>query len=179
MYSKAVLTSLRKLARLIPTYAPHFDDRDTAEAWASELSDLTPEELARACRKAVAKCDKFPSIARLKAYARPKPCPEANSRLVPELIWRAIESCGTPNAVRARSQMGELAWKVVEKAGGWDHICSSATYDAMTILKAQWRGLADAVQAHIEAGVPLVPGLPEAPSERRLKLQAVSSDELV
>jgi len=149
------------LARRIPRFAPDFHKQDIVTAWYEELGGLADADLAAACKAAIRRFDDFPSIKQLMELARPKASKEEAARLVPDLIWKAIESCGTPNKVRARAQMGELAWAVVEHAGGWSHVCETATYDAMTTMKAQWRGIAESVHAQVEAGLPLAPSLPE------------------
>jgi hypothetical protein len=173
---EVVLAALRKLARAIPTFAPNLDDQETAQIWCAELSDLSLDEIATACRRAVRKCDKFPSLARLRKMGRPEKIDDP--RLLAESIWTQLNT-NSSRPQLARQAIGEVGWLVVERAGGWDHLRWNADTNNETIHKAQLRGIADAVLSQIEAGVQPRPALPSTPSERHLRLVAVGVDEVL
>jgi hypothetical protein len=64
---------------------------------------------------------------------------------------------------RQREYMGELAWAVCERQGGYQHLCDSTTNDDLPTLKAQWRGLALALCDSSRAGtIDQPPALPSS-----------------
>lgn len=83
---------------------------------------------------------------------------EAANRIV-----QAMGKYGYTNPERARSFIGELGWRVVEREGGWQALCERTTNDDLPTLKAQWRELAAVTQRRIERGHDQAPALP-APS---------------
>ena len=60
-------------------------------------------------------------------------------------IWNAISRWGYSNPDLAKEQMGELAWQVVERDGGWQRVCADSSENNKIALKAQWRELAKAL----------------------------------
>jgi hypothetical protein len=112
MDPKICLASLRKLAKMIPRFAPSFDDQELAEGWAQAFADLPPEAFAQACRRAVSELDAFPSIRELRALCGHAPIQK------PDLF--AIAARDACNAMMGdRDALGNpLAAEVFRREGG-------------------------------------------------------------
>jgi len=61
-------------------------------------------------------------------------------------IVEAIGKYGYNNSDKAKSFLGDKGWEIVKRDGGWASICERATIENISIMKAQWRELAKAVQ---------------------------------
>lgn len=80
---------------------------------------------------------------------------EAANRIV-----EAMGKYGWTNPEKAREFMGEIAWEVVKRDGGWAALCERTNNDDLPILKAQWRELAKVVRIRQEQkpSVPFLEG---------------------
>lgn len=88
--------------------------------------------------------------------------PKSDANEAASLIWDSIGRFGRYNHHEARDHMGELAWEIVQRDGGWSRICENVTNDMKGTLKAQWRemglGLIDKSQKGILGKRPSLPG---------------------
>lgn len=69
------------------------------------------------------------SPATLKPYLHPELSPEAKANEVASRIRSAIGKFGWCNPNEARTYIGELGWKIVERSGGWNYICENHGLD--------------------------------------------------
>lgn len=115
--------------------------RHQVEMYAKALEDLSLDQLAYAI-DAVQKSSKFfPMPAELREIALGSAKDEALEAA--NRIVEALHRFGWTNPDKAKEYVGELAWRVVEREGGWKNICKVES-DDLGILKAQWRELAAA-----------------------------------
>lgn len=126
-----------------------------------DLEDLPFAEVAKAFND----YRKNPSNkgAPLPAMIRAMLCPEMSAdQLALEASNKIIEAMarfGWTNLDKAREFMGEIAWGVVVREGGWAQLCERAKNDDLPILKAQWRELAKVVAIRLKQDKPSVPFL--------------------
>lgn len=90
--------------------------------------------------------DPFPSIADLKRVGSREPdemdqAVEASNRIV-EAVSKFGGCNADLNAPQARKFMGDIAWYVVERNGGFVNLCSQLTASTIGTFKAQFRELA-------------------------------------
>lgn len=71
----------------------------------------------------------FFSPATLRPYLNPELSVDAKANEVANRIRSAIGKYGWPNPNEARAYIGELGWKVVDRAGGWSYICENHGLD--------------------------------------------------
>lgn len=69
MEARIILSSLARLAKAVPSFAPNFADLETAEIWCDAFADLSDEAFARGLERAQATCHTFPSIAVVRKLA--------------------------------------------------------------------------------------------------------------
>lgn len=146
------------------------------EAAAMYCADLAPyapgavlEALSR-CRREVRG---FPAIVDvLERITGTRPPDEMDAaRAVSSRIIEAISKIGYVNPGKARDFLGDLAWTVVQRMGGWANLCEIVTAENLTTWQAQLRDNALSVSRQAAAGTLNVPqGLPEHPSLRALEM---------
>lgn len=90
-----------------------------------------------------------------------------DSRDAANLTWSAIAKFGRNNFIQAREYVGELAWLVVERMGGWSQVCE-VNSDEKGIWIAQFRDLTQSMSRKHEHGNSNRP--PELPRVRTLTL---------
>lgn len=79
----------------------------------------------------------------------PQPSDDSLAREISAKISAAVTKFGYPNPTEARTYIGEIGWLVVEKRGGWSHICQNLRTDEVASFDAQNRELAkSAIIAH-------------------------------
>jgi hypothetical protein len=102
---------------------------------------------------------------------------DEKARQVAALIANKIASVGGYNTSRAERELGDVAWEVVGRYGGWQAVCSMADQDNLDTLMAQWRELAKGTLscAHVPGGNE-PPRLPPAPTRRGM-LQIVKPSD--
>lgn len=105
---------------------------------------------------------------------------DEKARQVAALIANKIAAVGGYNTARAKDELGDVAWQVVERYGSWQAVCAMADLDNLNTLMAQWRELAKSIlaSAHVPGSTD-PPRLP--PSPRRstaLKIVSASDFEL-
>ena len=91
-------------------------------------------------------------------------------------IFAAIRKFGWSNRESARAFIGELGWAVVERQGGWSHVCQTMRDRDIPIYQAQFRELAKTVQVRaLNNNLDQAPQLPR-PTAQRPMLSAVVSE---
>ncbi len=84
----------------------------------------------------------FPLPAQIIGIVAPQPNPEAVAREIIDRIKLAIQKHGWASSARARQQIGEQGWKVVEGLGGWVALCESDfVFNPATLAQARNRAL--------------------------------------
>lgn len=82
------------------------------------------------------------------------------------LIISAIGSCGYTNPGRAREKIGELGWAVVDRMGGWKHLCETLSLENETTYRAQIRSYVLTVRKRaLRDELDEVPALPTSRSQ--------------
>jgi hypothetical protein len=116
--------------------------RHQAEMYAKAVEDIPMDDIARAM-EAVQRTSKFfpmpVEIRELALGSAKDEALEAANRIV-----EAMHRFGWTNPDRAKTFIGALGWRVVEREGGWTALCQRVDSDDLPILKAQWRELAAA-----------------------------------
>lgn len=122
----------------------------------NDLSDFSYAEILVALRKyrTTPGCNRFPLPNDLVKIMRPT---IDNKNQAIEAASRIIEAVGTfgwPNPEQAKSFIGELGWRVVERIGGWKYICENlgTTFNLGTFT-AQARDLANSTLERNELGL--------------------------
>ena len=88
----------------------------------------------------------FPLPAKIRAIVNPKQSPDALANESASRIRKAISDFGWNNSQQARDFIGELGWKVVERSGGWMHVCENHGLSlSPLVFHAQARDLAKAI----------------------------------
>jgi hypothetical protein len=67
-------------------------------------------------------------------------------------ILKLIERFGHPNEREAREYAGPLLWAIIERVGGWQGLCQTATYENWPTTSAQIREVAKSVTRRVAAG---------------------------
>lgn len=132
--------------------------------YVEDLMVLSPEELQHAAK--LYRCDGsnkfFPIPAVLIELARPRQSAQDAARDAATLILDCLARDGYTNPDRAKARMGDLAWKVVERMGGWTRLCQEVSNQNLTMYAAQVRELAAVVARKAERGeIDTPPSLPE------------------
>lgn len=83
-------------------------------------------------------------------------------------IIEAMGKFGYTNPEKAREFMGELAWEVVVRDGGWRDLCQRTNHNDLPVMRAQWRELAKVVRVRQEQAAPSLPFL-EGTKHKELK----------
>lgn len=96
---------------------------------------------------------KFPTVEEIEDIVKPKLDPADNAREVASLLIQAVSKFGWCNADGARKHMGELAWEIVRRLGGWVHLCETLNSANQGFLTAQIRDLATSMMKRAELGM--------------------------
>jgi len=104
----------------------------------------------------------MPLPAQIRDLVAPEIDDDTLARDAASRIIQAISKYGYINPVQAREFMGNVAWSVVERQGGWVNICESFMIANTGIWQAQFRDLARAQMSLARAGrLDTPPELPE------------------
>lgn len=129
--------------------------RDEAfEMYVDDISDLPYQAvvLAMTAYRRNIKNLRPPLPAHIRAIAEPPIDDDTQAREAAARIVHAITKYGWSNRTSAKDYIGELGWSVVEKQGGWTHLCESMMMDQMGTFQAQARELAKAQMSLARAG---------------------------
>jgi hypothetical protein len=97
------------------------------EMYIEDLADLDPTAVIAAYRayRRNPKNLVFPLPAQIRALVAPDVDPESAAREIAARITGAITKFGWCNATEARAFIGEVGWGIVERQGGWMHLCQN------------------------------------------------------
>lgn len=145
------------------------------EMYVDDLMALSPEELQHAAK--LYRCDGsnkfFPIPAVLIELVRPRQSAQDAARDAATLILDCLARDGYTNPDRAKLRMGDLAWKVVERMGGWTRLCQEVTNQNLTTYAAQIRELAAVVSRKAEMGLSDTP--PPLPENKVVAFKAMTT----
>jgi hypothetical protein len=116
---------------------------DLVEMYAGDLSDLDPaacvDAYNRYRRNPANKI--FPLPAQIRELVNPEEfvAPETMAREIAARIVGAIPKFGWANAREAQAYIGPDGWALVNRAGGWRHLCETTQTKQAPILQAQFR----------------------------------------
>lgn len=133
---------MREIKKLLIGLAEYYDYDMSAQKlgmFAEDLEDIDPGILAEAI-KAIRKDPTvrfFPRPAQIRERIFGNP--EDQAEEAAGKIHQAIVKFGWARPEEARGFMGEIAWHVVGRCGGWQKLCEATYDDQIPILKAQWR----------------------------------------
>jgi len=119
------------------------------------LSDIPKSEVEIAIRDILRDPGQkfFPLPAVIRERAAPQMNPEHEAIEAASRITQAIAKFGWNNQELAEKFIGPLGWRIVERDGGWSHICESVMADEIPIRRAQWREIGKALQARARLGM--------------------------
>ena len=168
-----------KYASIQPRFAPQFESPPVLEFWFREFGHLDSASFNDTMDCCVRTMDRFPSVRDVTEYLGKEP-DEFQAREAASLISYAVSRFGsTRDLDRVRNHVGELAWWVIERAGGWYSICEKHRPDNAMQLEAQWRELAKCQLNRSRLGLTDdPPGLPE-PRDRAGGLMPISGRRLI
>lgn len=146
---------LQQIKKILIALAEYYEKAITPgqlSMYSEDLEDMSLEQIALAVkniRKNPAhKFFPLPAAIREEVLGNAKDeALEATNRIV-----EAIIRCGWTNPDKAKTFIGALGWRVVEREGGWTAVCERTTDRALPTLKAQWRELAASTLRRGERG---------------------------
>ena len=96
-----------------------------------DLSDLPFEEVMKAIQsvRRDPKITQFPLPAKIREIINPTQSLDGIANETASRIRAAITKFGWPNPEDAKSYIGDLGWKIVERAGGWMYVCENHGLD--------------------------------------------------
>ncbi len=109
------------------------------------LSKFSEDQVLKALDGLIFKCEFFPDIAKIAREIEESGAnisDESNSTA--SKIIAAISEVGPYEVIRAKEQIGEIGWCVVERFGGWPLLCK-VTNDQLPSTRAQLRDLSKSV----------------------------------
>jgi hypothetical protein len=130
-------------------------------AFYEAVSDLPHDQVLRVLKDWL-KTDKgFPYPSQIREKVQPEITDEDDAQDVASLIIANVGRCGYTNPEKARQRVGELGWAVVERMGGWKHLCEVLTHENEGMFRAQIRDLAETTSKRAKRGqLNEVPALP-------------------
>lgn len=143
------------------------------EMFSEDLMLLTPDELIRAIKSYRQNPENkfFPLPGQLIGIIRPPITSNDDAQECANLIISAIGRYGHTNQAQAQEYMGELAWEVVKRVGGWLHLCEAVNAQNENTYRAQIRELSKTVQKKSLRGelheTPSLPVLTEMQSKAK------------
>lgn len=138
------IAALKKRILAASVYYGRQFTTDVIDMYVEFLSDLSMEDVMNAIK---AYCmngkNKFMfNAAQLREIINPEPSPDDVSREIASRITQAVTQYGYCNTSHAREYIGEIGWEVVQRKGGWNHICQNLGVSIdPTVFEAQCREL--------------------------------------
>jgi len=147
--------------------------------YVEELEPVGLDRAAAALRRYATKTTPrtgLPTIEQIKAdLGAGEPSDDAQARDAVSRIVESICRLGYNWPIQAQQAVGELAWEIVRRSGGWETVCEDYTYAReKTVMLAQWRELAKSLLERARTGQ-----LDSAPSLPTVGLPDVVSKALV
>lgn len=169
-----------KVVTALAEYYGKSISQNLLEMYVEDLLELSESELQRAAKmfRRDAKNVFFPTPAALVALARPLQTPEDAAREASARILECLSVDGHTNPERACNRMGELAWEVVKRMGGWSRVCQETTYQNTGTFAAQCRELAATLHRKALNGIPLSE-VPALPARNEYRENSVALSEVV
>jgi hypothetical protein len=135
-----------QLVYLCVYYQTLFPDEVIA-MYAEDLSDLPQELLLQAFRdiRRDPKITRFPLPAIIRARVAPSENVDDKAAELASRIPQALARFGWNHPREAREFLGEIAWEIIEREGGWQRVCEMVQDETVSVYKAQWRWLAKAL----------------------------------
>lgn len=128
---------------------------DVLDLYVRDLDDLPFVDVVKAMtairRDPTTRRCPLPSVIRQRI--QPAQTDEQRALDAVSLIVMAISKVGPYRTQEARALVGDLGWLVVEREGGWQHVCEMLTDENVGTLRAQWRELAKALSVRSRAGL--------------------------
>lgn len=140
------LIEIKKILAGLSVYYNQNISVEQLTMYADDLNELTLDELAIAIKKVrLNPAIKYmPKPAEIIEQVRGNENHAAIA--LANLVVEAIGKFGHNNAHRAKEFLGEKGWELVKREGGWESICERTTIENVSIMKAQWRELAKAIE---------------------------------
>lgn len=123
-----------------------------------DLDDLSSLEVLHALKeyRKTTKRPFMPTVAEIRQLARPPMDARDIGLETASRIRSAISKFGWPSPQKAREYIGEQGWDVVERFGGWQHLCENlGTVIQETTFMAQCRDVVASQVNLTRAGVDL------------------------
>jgi hypothetical protein len=136
----------QQLIYLCAYYQTQFPDRVLA-MYAEDLADLPQGALLQAFQdiRRDPKVTRFPLPAMIRARVAPSENLDDRAAEIASRIPEALSRFGWNNPKKAREFVGEIAWEIIAREGGWQRVCEMVQDETVSVYKAQWRGLARAL----------------------------------
>lgn len=130
------------VSQVLKRYAPDLSNGTVAAVYYEAFRDVTRKEFDKTCKMIVDTEEVFPTIAHFKRYMKQDfLSDEEKGQQIASLIEVAIGRFGYYRPDEARRFLGEAAWCVVNKSGGW-HVVCEIDYDRIMSERKRWRELA-------------------------------------
>lgn len=111
----------------------------------------------------------FPHPSDIRAKVMPGIDDKDNALEVASTVIAAIGRFGYTNPKSAQIYIGPLGWEVVDRMGGWKHMCETCTHGNENTLRSQIRTFAETVSKRAKRGeLDQRPGLPESQAVKNI-----------
>jgi hypothetical protein len=159
-----------EIAKLVFALSEYYDKPLTQlqfDMYVEDLQELSVEDLIKAIKlyRQDPANDRFPIPSKLIGLL--KPSDEDQAREVLGRIRSAISNIGPYRTGEAKEFVGEIAWEVIKRQGGWEEVCK-ASYDQLPAFQANWRDTAKTVMKRDRLGLK-----DEAPRFERKQLTSI------
>jgi hypothetical protein len=122
----------------------------------------------------------FPAIRDIVELICPPLDDESEATEAVALLIKSVSRHGWPNGKLAEAEMGELAWAVVERFGGWRRVCETLNSSNVGQLQAQFKNIAKSIQVRARAGKQNeAPVIPISVARESGKLEMSSAKEVL
>lgn len=144
-----------QIAKLLMGLATYYDvelSNQRLKLFVDVLEDLDPNQIGHAIRSIQRdpeiKFMPLPAVLREKVLGNAKDTAIEAVNKIPQ----AMKKFGYMRAKEAREFLGEVAWYVVERNGGWQPLCEATKESEIPIKRAQWRELAQSYVKNQQLG---------------------------
>jgi len=140
-----------EIAKIYASTCKAFDktlEPDVLKMQIEDLSDLTFDQINSALIKyrIDEKSITWPRAGKIRALIKPELSTDSLANEAASRIREAITKFGWCNGLEAKNYVGELAWAIVERSGGWSSICENHGVNLNPLtFHAQSRELAKAI----------------------------------